>query len=363
MLRSSSITWLWLAYLTLVVYASLYPFGPWEWPGALRWQQVLQLPWPRYWLRLDVSANALGYAPLGLLGVLAVWRSGGRWVWGVVLGAVLPSLLAYGMEVLQFFAVSRVPSLADWALNTAGVLLGAAVAALLIASGRLGRMARWRERWFEPQTAGALALLALWPFGLLFPAPAPLALGQFMPGLYAEVQALLSERGWAQLGPWPQIRAGAALPDFLATTLGMLAPIGLVLAATRVGWPRLWLVLGALAVGVGCSTLSASVGFGADKAWSWVTPETWPALGTALCLALGMACLPPRWNAVLALLITTWLLGLVNLLGADPYWQASLHNWMGGVQIRLYGLLQWIGKLWPLMALGWLVASLVRRGS
>ncbi|MET0517944.1 MAG: hypothetical protein ABW005_03810 [Burkholderiaceae bacterium] len=34
--RRSSSTWLLLAYLALVVYASLYPFWPWRWPPPLR---------------------------------------------------------------------------------------------------------------------------------------------------------------------------------------------------------------------------------------------------------------------------------------------------------------------------------------
>ncbi len=359
--RRSSTTWLLLAYVALVVYGSLYPFGPWEWPGLMPWQAVLSLPWPKYWPRLDIWANALGYAPMGLLAVVSVWRSGGRWWGGLLAGAVAPSLLAYGLEVLQYFVVSRVPSLADWALNTGGAVLGALAAAVLIGSGRLARMAKWRERWFEPNTAGALALLAVWPLGLAFPPPAPLAQGQFVPQLYPVLQEMMAEREWAHWADWPQLRAGATLPEFLATFLGLLVPCCLMLAATRTGWHRLAMLVGALGVGVGFSSLSAAIGFGPEKAWSWPTDETASAMASALVLALTMAWLPARWNAVLGLLFTTMLLAVVNLMGGDPYWEASLDSWTGSRQIRLYGMLQWLGQLWPLLVLAWLAASLARR--
>ena len=38
------------------------------------------------------------------------------------------------------------------------------------------------------------------------------------------------------------------------------------------------LLLGALTVGVGVSSLAAALGYGPDKAWSWTTPQTVPAL-------------------------------------------------------------------------------------
>ena len=50
-------------YATLIVYASLYPFDNWRFQGIAPWS-FLTAPWPRYWTRFDVVANALGYLPL-----------------------------------------------------------------------------------------------------------------------------------------------------------------------------------------------------------------------------------------------------------------------------------------------------------
>jgi hypothetical protein len=278
----------------------------------------------------------------------------------LLVGVLLSSALAYILEVAQHFLPSRVPSLADWALNSAGACAGAMLAGLLIASGQLRRATLWRERWFLPHAAGAMALLACWPLGLMFPAPAPLAQGQFLPASYEALRSAVELRAWGVWPDWPQI-PGSTLVEFSATALGLLAPIGLLLASARAGWHRGLLILGALGVGVGVSSLAAALAFGPDKAWSWTTAQTIPALGTGLGLALLLAWLPPRWNAVLAVLWLTLLLALVNLMGGDPYLQASHSAWTGGAQVRLYGLLQWVGRLWPLLALTWLLASLAQR--
>lgn len=357
--RSSSL-WLWVGYGVLVTYASLYPFAPWSWPGALPVRGLFELPWPHYWGRLDIWANAVGYVPLGFLGGVVAWRHGRGAGWAAFWGGVMPSLLAYTLEVLQHFLPNRVPSLADWALNSVGAWLGVGMAGALIASGRLRRATQWRERWFHPHAAGALALLACWPLGLLFPAPVPLAQGQFLPEAYGALRAAVEASAWAQWPEWPQLRSSGLL-DFSATALGLMAPCSLVLASARGGWHRGLLIVGALLVGVGVSSLAAALGFGPDKAWSWTTPQTVPALAVATGMALALAWLPGRWNAVLALVWLTLLLAVANLLPNNPYLDASHDAWLGGTQIRLYGLLQWIGRLWPVLALAWLVASLARR--
>ena len=165
----------WL-FAALVVYASLYPFEGWRAQGAHP-LAFLVAPPPRYWLRFDVFSNLVGYAPLGfLLAVKALRACGGR---GAVVGAfVWPSLLSLSLETLQGYLPSRVPSNADWALNTLGGALGAVAALGLSQMGWLARWQRVRARWFAPDAHGALLLGALWPFALLYPTSLPFGLGQ-----------------------------------------------------------------------------------------------------------------------------------------------------------------------------------------
>ena len=66
-MRRSGASWLTLGYALLIAYASLHPFGPWDWPVGLSGWAVGRLEWPRYWSRFDIWANAAGYLPFGLL--------------------------------------------------------------------------------------------------------------------------------------------------------------------------------------------------------------------------------------------------------------------------------------------------------
>lgn len=356
--RISSLWWLALMYGLLVAYASLYPFGPWERPGGLPWAQMLRLPWPRYWSPFDVWANALGYGPWGFLVVAAVWRHRGGLLWAGLLGVIGPSFGAYALELAQFSLPTRVPSLADWLLNTAGAGMGAALGLLCAKTGWLARWTGWREAFFLPGTSGGMTILALWPLGLLFPPPLPLAQGQWVPGALEALREWGGEAVWVSwlpvvLGSRPDWGAAACL-----TALGLLAPSLMMLACARPGWHRLGLVLMVLGWGVGVSSLSAALNFGPAHAWSWPTQGTWPALTGATALSVVLALLPARVAAILALPVLTALLVLINGVAPDAYWQLSLAQWATGPRIHLIGFFQWVGWLWPVAALLWTMARL-----
>jgi len=92
------------------------------------------LQWPRFsfssesrWHMLsDVVLNLIGFVPLGFMlsGLLGrVANRGGRWGWGVAVGAAF--LFSLFLEVTQAWIPSRDSSLLDLMMNTAGAGLGA----------------------------------------------------------------------------------------------------------------------------------------------------------------------------------------------------------------------------------------------
>jgi len=363
--RRSSATWLLLAYLALVIYASLYPFWPWTWPPGMDVWGLVGVPWPKRFQVFDMQSNLAGYMPLGLLAFAAALRSGLGLRRALFWGLVPWPLLSFAMETMQYFLPGRVPSLGDLALNSAGAVLGVLLGLLLNAFGGLQRWQDMREYWFQPHCAGALALLALWPLGLLFPPPVPLGLGQWLPHLRSLAIDALQDTPWALQWDDDAVQDLArALPpglEAIATAMGLLAPSLLALSVARPGWRRLWLVLGAALLGVLTSGLSTVLNFGPLHGWAWLTDATWPGLAVGGALAALFCALPRRLCAALGLVCLSALIALVSEAPADPYMTQSLQAWEQGRFVSMYGLAQWIGWVWPFAALAWLLGYVGRR--
>lgn len=352
------------AYLLLVVYASLYPFTGWRWPVGQTLSQMAMLPWPPWRIPFDESSNLLGYLPLGALLFAAVVRRGGSVLRAALLALLLPAVLSYALELLQNFLPGRHPSLRDWSHNTAGAAIGAAIAWLMQQLGLYDRWHRVRERWFVPESGGAIALLLLWPLGLLFPAPVPFGLGQVFEALRGLAEGALGGTPWAAwvvAGPAAPVQPLPAAREALAIALAMLGPCLLSAAVTRPGWRRLVMAPGAAALGLATMTLSTALNFGPQHALTWLTPVTLPAIAAATGVAMLLTPAGPRAAAALGLVALTAMVTLVAEAPADPYYAASLQRWEAGRFIRFHGLAQWIGWLWPYAAMGWLVARLARR--
>ena len=101
----------------------------------------------------------LGYAPLGFLQTLALYRTNRRHasLVRVVLTAAGLSLL---MESLQMFLPVRVPSNVDAVLNVCGAISGAVVARGLAWAGMMDRWGRFRDRWFGVEARGCPSVWA-----------------------------------------------------------------------------------------------------------------------------------------------------------------------------------------------------------
>lgn len=365
--QRSSATPLALVMMMLVLYASLYPFSGWRWPAGQTLPALLKLPWPPWLTPLDEAFNLAGYLPLGLLIFIAAVHGGRRAGTALVLAVLGPALLSYAAEVVQHFLPGRHPSLKDWAMNTLGALAGALLAAVLHRWGWLRRWRALRQRWFTPHSAGALALLALWPVGLLFPTPLPWGLGPDGARVREAVLGLIADVPWAEaLATLLAPPAAAPVPlgplaERTAATLGLLSPVLLTFAIARPGWHRLMLAIGALAAGFATMTLATLLNFGPAHVLAWLTPAAVAALAGAAVAALALLPVPRRLVQGLALMGLAVGAMLVVQAPADPYYAQNLATWEQGRFIHFHGLAQWVGWLWPFAAMAWLLARLARR--
>ena len=349
-----------LATLCLVVYASLYPFADWRDQGLSPFA-FLSAPWPRYWTGFDVGTNLLGYAPLGFLLSLSALRSG-RAAHAVSLAAGAAALLSLGLETLQSYLPSRVPSIVDFSLNSAGAWLGALSASRLEKMGVLQRWSDFRARWFENNARGALVLLALWPLALLFPVSVPMGLGQVVERLELALASALGESPFLEWLPVRDIELQPMVPgaQVIAVALGGLIPCLIGYGVIR-GWTHrsiflFWLLPG----GMLFTALSAALSYGPVHAWAWFDAPVRAGFLGACLLALLTLWVPPRAATALALLALTVQLAMLNQASASPYLAQTLLVWEQGRFIRFHGLAQWLGWLWPFAALVYVLLRLSR---
>jgi VanZ family protein len=356
-----------VAWAALIVYASWFPLTGWRWPGGTDSWTLLRLPWPRWHNTFDLVSNLVGYAPLGLLLVFA--RSARDSAAAAVRDATaLAALLSYLLEVGQYMVPLRVPSLLDWLLNTAGAAGGAAGGVWLArTTDALGWANRTAEEWFVQRSRSGLALLLLWPIGLLFPTPVALGLGQVWERVRDALQEAFGDAAaaeplmrWLEAGPPPSSRLSPAV-ELLAVALGLLGPCLMTYSMARPGLRRIWLVLGATALGFGVTTLSTALNFGPQHALAWCTASSVAGLVLGCVLALLLVASGRRTAAGIALVVVTAGIGLVAQAPADPYFAASLHGWEQGRFIRFHGLAQWVGWLWPYAATLWLLRQIAGR--
>lgn len=353
----------------LIAYATLHPLTGWLWPGweAIRWL----LPKQSHELMSDVTANLLGYMPFGLMLSLA-WLRSGKGPLGAAWRTLLTaSLLSYCLELLQHLQPGRVPSITDWILNTVGAAWGVLGALTLHALGVVEVWHRLRERWFIPQAGHGLALLCLWPLGLLFPPPLPLAQGQIWPQLRLQIVELTRDTPWqAWFLPDDPLALWAVLPiawqgsiwaaelEAITVALGLLAPLCVAGALASQRTLRVVLMASLVLAGIAFTALSSALNFGPVHAFSWVTlPAAAGMLTGASCATL----LVNRGRTTCALLGVAVLIGLlvmVHQVPSDPYYAETLLAWENGRFIRFHGLSRWFGLLWPFVALLWLVSRL-----
>ena len=347
-----------LAFICLVVYASLYPFADWRDQGLSPFT-FLTAPWPQYLVGFDVAVNTLGYAPLGFLLALIVLRRSNTGV-ALALAVMCGALLSLGMETLQSYLPSRIPSNVDWALNIIGTALGACTAWALNGLGVVSTWSRFRARWFALDASGALALLLLWPVALLFPAPVPMGLGQVLERLEIALSEALEGTPFINWLPLREIELQPLVPgiELLCVALGALIPCLLGYCVIRTAGQRAMFSLLILAAGVGVSALSAALSYGPEHAWAWLDAPVRVGLGLAAVLALLTLPLPRRGAAAFALLALVVHLSLLNQSPASAYFAQTLQTWEQGRFIRFHGLAQWLGWLWPYAALLYLLARL-----
>lgn len=341
---------LFLAYVLLVVYATLYPFSGWRDSGVSAFAYLFAAK-PRYVTGFDMAVNVLGYILYGWLIVLALHprlRGFAAFAIAVTSGTGLSILLEAG----QTFLPSRFASNVDVLCNASGVAAGALIGARS-AGWLLGKspLQRWRVRNVMPgaRADAGLVLIALWlgtqlnPASLLFGAGDLRDLFQQPVGAAYEADVFVA------------IEALTAACNLIA--VGLMAS-----AILAPGGP----VLRTLAVLVGLGLLVKTGAFAilmqAENVLLWLTPGALLGLAIGVPLLFGAALLPRILRLGLAAVLLMGATVLVNMAPANPYFASILSVWGQGNFLNFNGLTRLLSSLWPFAAMSYLVLLSGRQG-
>ncbi|WP_293780864.1 VanZ family protein [uncultured Oxalicibacterium sp.] len=347
-----------LAYLALIIYASLYPFSGWEQLGVPLEKYLYEPIPPRYWTGFDVVTNILGYVPLGVLAVYAFYPSV-RGVAAMLLAALLGILVSGSMEALQSFLPTRVTSNLDFLTNSTGALIGAVLGALTYHQVlERSRLRRLRHRLFTPEASRGVVLMALWPLAQIYPQSYLFGTGQLLPvlsdwlSLWTDVPIDLSDllRNGMQLSASQYWQV-----EIVVTCCSTAGALLVWFHMLRDKAPRFLLVIAMLAAALAVKTLSMALLFKPQNALAWLSEGAQLGLLAGVVLLALLVWLPKRLQRYMAIMLLAIAFVTINVAPANPYFVATLETWVQGKFLNFNGAAQFLSLVWPLIAFWFLL--------
>jgi VanZ family protein len=339
---------LFLVYVVLIAYASLFPLAGWRDVGLSPFA-YLTGPWPRYVTGFDIAVNVAAYLPFGFLAVAALHPRlhGVAAFIGAVLGATLLSLV---LEAAQSYLPARFPTNLDVLCNIGGAALGAALGqhfTPLIAGGPLSRL---RAANFLPGAGMdfGMVLLALWLFMQLNPATLLFGAGDLRDFL-------------------APLEGRARRPEFFVlieaftTAANLLAVALLVSTLAAPGRPVRGMIAAVVLAALAVRAAAFAILMRAENIFAWLTHGAQIGLAVGLAVAFAAVALPRTTRLALAAVLLMAATVLVNLSPPNPYLADSLKVWQQGHFLNFNGLTRLVTALWPFFALGYLIYLASRR--
>jgi len=333
-----------LSYALLILYVSLNPFDFDFQNGIAAWAW-LDAPLPRFITLFDVSVNILAYIPFGFLVMFAAYP---RWRNYVALGIALglSAALALGVETLQTWVPTRIPSQMDWWANILGGLLGGLLAIPLGPQWLSGSAIRRRfDQWFGLNWS-ACALFLLFPWSQIYPQSSWLGTGVWGHAIFGSVD-------------WGTLVINHVIQETIITSLCWLGIALLLSLGLRARAPQWGILNGLLGLTVVIKILFTALQFGAEFSLIWLTAGAlWGMVISSILLrwALPLEAGTKFWIALICLVGTTI---TVNVLPDNPYFILTLRHWYQGRLLHFNELMQWVSVVWLPLALVWMIRSAI----
>jgi VanZ family protein len=329
-----------ILYILLICYGCLNPFNfdlkfgldPFAWWFG---------PLPKYITLFDVTINVLGYIPLGLVMMFALYP---RWqgFWAILITLLFGAFLSGLMESAQTWLPTRVPTQIDWMANLLGALIGALLAVPLGPNWLSGTAIRKRfDYWFGTRWL-SVTLFILFPFAQIYPQSSWLGMGSV--GL-----------GSNTIAHWGFGAINHTIYEGLITGLSWLGVCLFFSLALRTNVSKPILLAGLLLITVIIKSLFTSLQFGTEFGFVWLSAGAMWGIGVGSILAYGFLGLSTRLRFIACLGAFVALIVLVNYFPENPYFTIRLPRWNYSRLAHLNDLMQWLSWLWLPVALIWLL--------
>lgn len=332
-----------LAWVGLVVYASLHPFAGWRDTGVSP-MAFLEGGWPRYWTVFDLAANVAVYLPLGFFLTLALsslpWRFSAP-----ILAVLLSGGVSFGLETVQTWLPSRVPSNLDLVCNTLGGLFGA-LWAQHVGPRVFARLAALEHRLIAPipHAELGLTLLGLWLFVPLSPETLLFGAGDL-------------RQFFGLTGALPFAAESFVMIEATITAFNVVA-VGLIVRMLCARLLFAYLIVPLfLLLSLVVATLAAAVLVSPADALAWLTPGARLGLIFGCAILAAVIALPATPRLIITALTLMAGTVLVNMAPPNPYSDAALAVWRQGHFLNFNGLTRLVATLWPFLTIPFLLLT------
>ena len=328
-------------YLLLVIYASLHPFSGWQNPGLSPFV-FMEAAWPRYWTGFDLTINIVAYLPLGFL-LTQTFATRFAYVPAALLSFTAGTLFSFGIEGLQSYLPSRVPSSLDLVCNGIGTGFGS-ILSIWLGAPFFEAIAKAQRQYLAhiPLSEFGLVLTGLWMITQLSPETVLFGAGDLRQLFSIVPPVPYGARSFFAM------ETGIIVCNMLA--VGLLART-LFLPKAPIHAALLAFFLFALLV----RTLGAIILIGPQSAFAWLTPGAGLGLMLGGALLLLSQWLPPSARIAFAGLALMAGTVLVNIAPFNPYSVAALTAWRQGHFLNFNGLTRLTASFWPFLALPYLI--------
>ena len=339
-----------LAYLLVIVYASVQPLRGWRMP-APEILAFLTAPWPPYITLEDILINIAAYVPLGFLLSIGYGARYGAGV-GVLAAAFFAAGLSLSMEAVQMFLPARIASNVDLLTNSLGALIGAMAAPLFAPSRLVGRRVHaLRHRLFQEGMVAdvGFVIVCLWVLTQLHPT--------------AQLFGTGAVRAVFELPVYFEHTPRLVLSIEMIVVFFNLIALGLILSASMQRAARpMPLIATVVGTGLTLKTVAAVLAKAAHP-FVWLTPGVSFGLLSGWLALYVLVKLPRRVQLALAVFSILAATATINLAPDNPYQNVLPQLIARGPShfLSFSGIIRALSELWPLLAVAYLVGALGER--